>query len=366
MGIYILNFLLNMTLGMVLCVKGGGKYSPNELNVNIRKRRLYLIITTIQLGLLCGLRSTKMTYDTGAYKIIFELCPSSWENIFVKTSYVEIGFRILCSIIKILGGDFQTMLICTSLFIIGSCCTFIYRHSKAVVLSVFIIVCFPFYYSSFDTLRHFIAISFLFLGYKYIEEEKFFKFLVFIFIGSLFHKIVWLFLPIYYIKKIKWNTITMCVCTMLTILLYFFVEPIAIRVSTLLGKSSGVATGWIGSYGGGIKTALMYGALLIICCFAFYKLKDKSLKDMESMNFIALLFMSSVVFINARMMIRVITTLVVFLSVSIPNLLDYKRFRDKGEYHLLKNCVIIIGLTYHSFMLITNWQKIVPYVPFWR
>ena len=170
MGIYIVSFILNMLFGLSLNMKLNGQYDYNELNNNIIKRKIYLFITALQLGLLCGFRADVMAYDTEEYRIIFDMCPDSWGTLFDKTSYVEVGFRVFCAFIKIFGGNFQTMLIISSLCVMGSCCIFIYRHSKDILFSVFIIISFPFFYSSFDIVRHFLATAFVLLGYKYVEN----------------------------------------------------------------------------------------------------------------------------------------------------------------------------------------------------
>ena len=365
MGIYIISFILNMLFGLSLNLNNQGRYNFNEININPIKRKIYLFVTAIQLGLICGFRSELMAYDTEEYKIIFDMCPSTWDTLFDKTSYVEVGFRVFCALIKIFGGEFQTMLIISSLFVMGSCCTFIYRHSKDVLLSVFIIISFPFFYSSFDIVRHFLATAFLLLGYKYVEERKFFKFLIFMFLGGLFQTGIWIFFPLYFAKTFKWNWKIMFFAIISTALIFVLLKPIVIFITNLLGKSSGLESGWVGEFGGGIKTALMYGIILLLAITCFYQLKDPDQKDMTAVNYILLLFVSSVIFIQARMMTRVIMTLAAFLAIAMPQLLDKSRTKSDLNYFALKFSFIIIGFVYHAFLLLTNWQNVVPYIPFW-
>lgn len=365
MTIYIISFVLNLLVGLLICKDNSQSGNDAALTVNTRKK-IYLLITALQFGLLCGLRSTKMAYDTSAYKLIFDMCPDSWDHLFDRSSYVEIGFRLLCSVIKILGGNYQTMLIVTSLFIMGSCCVFIYRHSKDVILSVFIIISFPFFYSSFDIIRHFLATSFFLLGYKYIVERKFFKYTLFIFIGSLFHGISWVFLPFYFAKKIRWNWKTMTVATVGTVVIYAYIQPVATWISDLLGKSSGINSGWIDSYGGGIKTVIMYGVILLIAIIAFYQLENRTEEDMNAVNYVVLMLVFSIIFTNARMMTRMIMTMTALVAIAIPQLLDKPRTKSLRDYLILKIAFVSIGIGYHAFMLLSNWQNVVPYIPFWR
>ena len=355
-----------MLFGLLLCVKGDGVIEYDELNQNVRKRKIYLLVTAIQLGLICGLRSSRMAYDTAAYELIFNLSANSWEHIFDKTSYVEVGFRVLCSIVKILGGNYQTLLLITSMFVMGSCCLFIYRHSKDVILSVFIIVCFPFFYSTFDIIRHFLASSFFLIGYKYIVDRKPVRYLIFIILGSLFHSAAWIFLPFYFLKMVKLNWRTVCAASLSTIMLYVYIGPIGSWLSNILGKTNLEESGWIDSYGGGVRTAIMYGVILLIAVIAFLQIKEKNKNDEIAVIYILIMVMCSVVFINARMMTRVMMTMVSLMAIAIPQLFDKRRSKMPRDLLALKLSFIAIGLAYHTFMLLTNWQNVVPYIPYWR
>lgn len=361
MIIYIINFIVNMLLGFFLL------YNKNISEKKyIKRKKMYLIITIIQFATLCGLRSTKIAYDTYAYEIIFNQAPSTFASIFNNTSHVEIGFSILCSIIKIFGGNFQILLMITSFFVMGSCCIFIYRHSNNILLSVFIIISFPFYYSSFDIIRHFVALSFFLLGYKYIENNNFVKYLIYIFIGSLFHSISLLFIPFYFIKKIKFNFVTFVVMILLTVFCFFQIDNIAYTLSSIIHKGSYIHTDWINSYSGGIKTAIMYCAIFIVSYFQFKNIKNKTSRESNYLMNILILFIFSIIFINARMMTRMIMSTVPLLAISLPQLLYNNNTINKKYSSIYIFITIIIGMAYHSFMLINNWQNVVPYIPFWK
>ena len=164
MIIYIIFFLLNMLIGALLLNKKN-KNNPAH-------KSAYLIFTTLQYGILAGLRSINVGWDTITYSRLFSEVPDSFQAVAHTHFREEIGFNYLCSLIKICGGDYQTFLLITSIFIVGSCCIFIYRHSHNVLMSVFIILCFPYYYTSLDIIRHYLAVSFFLLGYK---SEGFFN-----------------------------------------------------------------------------------------------------------------------------------------------------------------------------------------------
>lgn len=361
MLIYIINFIINMLFGY--CILWGIRKEDTQRYK--KRKKIYLIFTTIQLSLISGLRSTKMTYDTKTYQIIFNKTPNDFANIFNNRLYVETGFAALCTLIKILGGNFQTLLIVSSFFIVGSCCVFIYRHSANVLLSVFIIISFPFYYSSFDIIRHFIALSFFLLGYKYIEKNKFIPFLIYIIIGGFFHSISYLFIFFYFIKYIKFNWITFLLMITTTILCFFKIDDIAVYISRVIHKGNYLNTIWVGVYGGGIKTAIMYGAIFVIMYFQYKNIKIKSIQEIRYITYVFILFLFSIIFINARIMTRMIMATVPLLSISAPNLLCNNNTINTRNRNVYLTLTIFIGIFYHGFMLFSNWQNVVPYIPYW-
>ncbi|MBQ7407161.1 MAG: EpsG family protein [Clostridia bacterium] len=365
MLIYIVNFLLNMAMGWFLLFFRRSTDPQAGYDQNKRKK-VYLFLTTLQLGLLCGFRSTQMTYDTAAYETIFLQAPNTWRTIFKNTQYVEIGFSVLCSLIKLLGGDFQTLLILSSLFVTGSCCLFIYRHSNNVLLSVFIIISFPFYYSSFDILRHFIAISFLLLSYKYMVEKRFVWYATLLVIGSLFHTITLLFIPFYFLRYIKFNALIFLASGAVLVVVFIYMNEIASILSALMGKTDYGDSDWVGSYGGGIKTAVMYVGVFILSLLSFYQLREKKMEDHLSIFFVLFLTFCSILFIQARMLTRMIMTMIPFLAIAIPRLFDKKNTHDLQIRNFVFVLFLIIGCVYHGFMLLTSWQNVVPYIPYWK
>lgn len=365
MIIYIIFFVCNILFGLSLCFVGRKFYS-NELNRNKIKRRIYLIVTTLQYGLLCGLRAISMGYDTFSYQIIFDMTPGSWSTLFVRTSYVEMGFSLLCSFVKILGGNYRTLLIICSLFSMGACCVFLNRYSNNVILSVFIIISFPFFYSQFDVIRHFLAVGCFLLAYKYIEEKKFIKYLVLILIGATFHKIVLLFIPLYFVRKIKFDATFVIIMFTITLLLYLFMTDIAFFIAEIMGKGGNqlIETGFLGADAGGFKTMLMYVAILVLSFLAYLLIDEKKDTDRVYLFYIALVVVSSIVSMNARIAIRFIMSFVPLMSIAIPHLFSFKRTSSKKVMIALTICFMLIGLIYHGFMLISNWSNVVPYIPY--
>ena len=250
------------------------------------------------------------------------------------------------------------------MFTMGSCCLFIYRHSDDVLMSVFTIMCFPFFYSSFDIIRHFLALSFLLIGYKYVVQRKFFKFLICILLGSLFHSIALIFIFMYFIPKLKFNESTVIITGVVVAISFIWMEDIVEILGKVLGKDYS-NNEWFGSYGGGSRTAVMYLVVFVIALVLFYNLKQREREEHTAVCMIMGLLCFAILFINARMMTRFIMSSIPFLAIAMPRLLNRANTQRIDIRNVCFAGYTTIGIAYHAYMLMVNWQNVVPYVPFW-
>lgn len=356
MEIYVLVFVIEMLLGFLFLKMKPGKAS------NTRKI-LYLIVTTIILGTLCGLRSSSVGFDTEGYYISFTRTSENIGGILDNEQHIETGFAALCTIVKVLGGDFTHFLLFCSYFIVGSFCVFVYRHSSNVLLSIFILLCFPYYYSSFDIIRHFFATSFLLLGYKHILNGKLLKFALFILAGSLFHNSSIIYLLLYPLLRLKWSRKLYVLLALGGLIIMIYASVFANFIVEETGRFSIIAEQWVGQFSGGIITSVMYFAIFIIALLArkkqpvFYKGRDSSI------IIVFMLFLFAIIFIQARIVIRYVMVFSGLLAVAMPYLLVPKETQGKKTQFILYVSFIIVGLAYHAFLLLTNWQNVVPYIP---
>lgn len=327
----------------------------------------YLVLTAIYFGLLCGFRDLSVGWDTNTYheEFIVRLPDNLWE-LENYAGRLEPGFVVLSLIVKLLGGGFQSLLIVSSLFIMGSACYFIYRHSTNVLLSVFILLCFPFYYSSFDIIRHFIATAFILLGYKYVLNRSFIKYLLFVLLAYLFQKSSAIFILLYFIPLIRFNKLTLFLSLLCTVLAYFSFDIIfSSSLFSFLGYDMSAYGDWFNSDAGGTKTAIMYFVVFLIAYFAYKNLRNREVVDDTALLYIMFLFLFSIVFTKNRMIIRFIMSFIAFLAIYMPLLLRGNAVKSRQLKTLLLCGFVIIGLVFHAFMLMTSWQKVVPYIPYW-
>ena len=361
MGIYIISFLLNMLLGRFIL---GNR--PSE--ASSASKIVYLTFTAIYFGLLCGFRDLTVGWDTITYLEEFSVrLPGNLWELKNYTGRLEPGFVFFSFIVKSFGGEYQQFLIASSLFTMGSACLFIYRHSTNVLLSVFILLCFPYYYSSFDIIRHFMATSFILLGYKYVVNRSLIKYSLFVLLAFWFQKSSIVFILLYVIPNIRYNKKTLTFSFLFTAIAYFSFDIIAnSSLFSFLGYNMSTYEGWFDSDAGGVKTAFMYLMVFIIGYFAYKNLRIKTSVEETGLVYVLILFLFSIVFIKNRMIIRFIMSFIALLSIYMPMLLDKRKAKSKQKATSLIKLFVLIGLAYHAFMLLTSWQKVVPYIPYWE
>ena len=118
---------------------------------------------------------------------------------------------------------------------------------------------------------------------------------------------------------------------------YFFISDIAVFLSEMIGKSNPVLSGWVGSYGGGTKTFIMYLFVFVISLLAYFNLKNADNGDTNSLKYILILCMFSFVFLRARLMTRLIMSAIPLLSISVPKIFCEYNNRVKDRVVVFDN-----------------------------
>ena len=361
MAVYIISFILNMFVGILLL----GSVPSRATD---KSKRIYLVITTLQLGLICGFRSLSVGWDTPTYFEEWSIhLPDDFFQLKQYTGRFELGFLYFTTLIKVLGGNFQIFLIISSLFTMGSASIFIYRHSSNVLLSVFILICFPFFYSSFDIIRHFLAVSFILLGYKYVVKRKPVMFALFVIGAFLFQKSCIILGLVYFLPVISFNK-KFLLCTLIITIVISFAQEFVLNSSIVgyLGYKMDSYDGWFGVDAGGTKTALMYVIIAIIAYLAYTNKKYNDVKYNTAMVVCIIVCAFAIIYTRNRMIVRLLMAFIAFFAIYVPELLSYDFVKNYNKHKYIFLSFIVIGLMYHGFMLLSSWQKVVPYLPYWN
>ncbi|WP_372774346.1 EpsG family protein [Mangrovibacterium sp.] len=168
----------------------------------------------------------------------------SYTRMFFKTNeldLVEPTWHYLILIINIVTGNAQILFLISSIFIYPLIFRFVYKNSPLPLLSIYIFICFQYYFAeSLSVLRQYIAVAIFLSSYKYILERNFKKFILLNIIGFSFHYSAIIAIPTYFFINKKFSNLLLIVVTIASFffhtLLTFAIPQIEImeRYSTYL------------------------------------------------------------------------------------------------------------------------------------
>lgn len=155
-----------------------------------RNRWISLILyisAAIPLIVVAGYRDVEVASDTGNYPMtVFESRRYFQFDLF---SLIEPLYAFLGYLTYKINGNFNTLLLITHIVIVGSFWLGFWRMRKYVPLwMASFFFCFLFFNMSLQLSRQSIAVGLVFLGFTFLIERKLWVFLLYILIGSLFHR----------------------------------------------------------------------------------------------------------------------------------------------------------------------------------
>ena len=191
--------------------------------------------------------------------------------------YMEIGFKWVVEQIAKIDSNPRIVII---VFAIATCFFYlkaIWEQSDDVLFSVFLFLTWGYYFMTFNTIRNYFALSVALFSIKYLNDKKYFRFVLAIVIAALFHKSALVCIPLYLLAKKDYKI------KHLPILFGFIVTAILFRnpISSLLFQiypsyeGSAYDTGRV-SYLNIVKAVVV----IVLCCIYWTKIKDDKLTRM--------------------------------------------------------------------------------------
>lgn len=127
---------------------------------------------------------------------------------FSKMSYEdwEIGFVLLNKVVGIFTAKPGAIITITSLLSLIGPAYLIARYSKNAFMSVFLYVNLYLFYLDMNYIRQAIAMSIICFAYGFLQEKKFWRFLLVVAIAACFHLTVIYMIPVYLVCLLKVNS----------------------------------------------------------------------------------------------------------------------------------------------------------------
>lgn len=339
-------------------------YSIMDNKKNNKKlKEVVLLIPFIALYLTLALKSTSVGTDIApSYKpAFFDISNMSidtivTENIFNVYKNFEMGFVLFTKIISLFTADFQVYMAITYFVIITILYKFIKENSKMPFVSLILFYGLSFYTFFCSGIRQSIAMIVVLYAYKFIKSKSFVKFLISVIIATLFHRTAIVFLPAYFIYRIRLNKVIAFIYCFIFGITVVFKEALLNIVCQMFNIPVNIES--TGAY-----PLLIAVSLITIFSFFFYnKLKQENDENIGLFNFCLVIFYLVQFIIINQIAVRLMYYYYMYMIIFIPYI--FNRFKDKNTKTIM---VVLLVIFVTVYFLVSGVYALncMPYEFFW-
>ena len=313
---------------------------------NKKNKKIFLVLSFSIPMIISGIR-----YNVGTDYV-------NYINYYKWNSYISLSFSIISKIAHLFYSYQVIFIIYSFLFLF-----FIFKGLKNIKKEArtFAYFCFLFLFftTSFNIVRQMLAISIVFYSYKYMLNNDFKKYLIFILMASFFHNSALICIPFYILlnnKNNKYKFITL----LLTIIIVLNLQSI-INLITRIELFSHYSM-YLNSYSNGISNRVFFLDFIILLYFFINK---KSLINYDINNDkLYYIFLIYIVLLLSGFISPFIKRISLYFSISRLYLLpsipySYKKNKDKllNYFGIIIYCFLYFIVTIYVF----KQGDIIPY-----
>lgn len=267
MIVYLVTSISLLILGLIY-------ESFNSLAADLRRKKLpisfFIVPSFLILFVIFAFRGD-FTTDYKNYSDLFNIYNryGFWE-VFKAGFQVEPGYIFLNKLFGIFTDDVIYLFMFTSFVILFGFYYHINKYSVNVWLSILLFVTAGSYYASFNITRQIFAVAIIFFGSGFLYERKFFKFLFFVILASLFHKTSLIMIPFYFILNFRLklrNWVLIIISS--GVVMFLFEDILTLALSTIYDQYTENS---YGMWGQAITNVVLPLAFLIFSIFNVKKL----------------------------------------------------------------------------------------------
>ncbi len=155
-------------------------------------------------------------------------------------SYVptEIGFNALVTVLYEMAGS-ENFLLVFAVFAFVTIWLFLkamYQQSDSFGWSFFLFMAFGFYFSTFNTVRYYLALALALYSIKYVMKKEWVKFIFLVLLGATFHKSMLIVIPLYFLATLAWKKWQLALMAVFCST-FFFLQDFYLKVVVFLYPS---------------------------------------------------------------------------------------------------------------------------------
>jgi hypothetical protein len=270
----------------------------------------------------------------------------------------EIIFYYL-NIFASLFSNFQLVIMACSLIFLACTMSYIKYSQVSWTVALFLLFYGTYYNYSFNAVRQCVATAIFLFAIRFIIQGKFFRYIFCIFIAMGFHSMAIVYIPIYFLRKMKINydkTAVASVCTLAFIIVGLFLKNTLTRIiPSIVGYEATANSAFSMQY-------LTVAIVQLVTCTVIYALSVGNVEIRQSiewkiqwvLNFV--IIASSVLPIGYRL---------IFLLSPVQIVLIPKLFSGSKNQFIKITCSLVLVLIYAYFYYFTiinsNWHETLPY-----
>lgn len=262
---------------------------------------------------------------------------------------------------------YQLIFAITNFLIVFFLFLYIKDQSKNKWLSILIFMTGGFFYFSLSGMRQAIGVTIALWALKFINEKKFWHYLISIIVASLFHTAAIFFLVFYFVDRIEINPYVMLGIMVVVRILASQIRELLIMVSSKVGVYSEYFGGKFDVAGlySSILPAIVFLVMIFLCISRFILGKDLFYKNQVEINihYMACLIVSMINFLPTPT--RLLYLFIPVYITLIPNIISfYEDKRLKVFIYLIT--IVMLGLLMYELLFVQNSYSVLPYRFIWN
>lgn len=224
-------------------------------------KRRFLIAAFLALFVVMAFRNaTKIGNDSAtSYYVEFIIIQNT------SYSWTNPGLTFVMKIIHRFIGDYQWVIIITAIWVCFAYYKLLVKYSENAFISVMWFIGMLFYSFLFDALKQTWAMAFLCFAFDAIFEKKPVRFHIFVGLAVLFHFPALIFLPAYWIAKLKLKKNFPIILAVAFLFVYIFRTQLLISLTSAYGGRGSIYPSEVQFFG----TKVIY--MLLMLAYGFYQ-----------------------------------------------------------------------------------------------
>ena len=336
-------------------------FFPN-LKTNKTSKIVFGILCCIAMCFVLGFKNYHLGPDD--LRIYYEnmqdaINSVSWKSFYDSESNLEAGYQMFVWLLSRIFRHPQWLYIIVAIICSVSVICFSFRYSENPVLSITLFITVAGLTFEMSAIRQSIAMSICLCSVKFIKNGKFIPFVLVVLSAMLFHLSAIVFLPIYFLRKFKYNFVGISVILIVFIAAFLLIEPLIDWMNALLNRKNEYDSGHVFESGGAIAVTI-YVLIVLVSVIFNGRLK----KNGRDTFFFYMLLVGFACYILRYTTIQIAERISFYFAfaqiILLPNTLAC--FKEKEKF-LITGAVYL--LAFLLFMYRISSSLYVPFLFFW-